>query len=55
MESKKYKVVKYFDTYPDGIVMTTDIKLDAEKECSRLNDKVKNKPLTEYIVRRGME
>lgn len=48
---KQYKVVKYFDTYSDGVAMVTADKDKADEECNRLNNKVKHLPHTEYIVR----
>ena len=48
---KKYKVVKYFDTYPDGVAMITEDEEKAKAECGRLNKKVKHLPKTKYLVR----
>ncbi len=48
---KKYKVVRYFDTYADGVMLVTEDEEEAKKECAKLNERVRDKPLTEYIIR----
>ena len=55
VSKKTYKVVKYFDTYPDdGAVMTTEDLEKAKLECVKMNEKVKHLPHTEYLVRSCM-
>jgi len=49
--SKRYKVVRYFDTYPEAIVKS-DLSLDEAEEIAKVyNDKAQHKQLTEYEVR----
>lgn len=33
----KFKVVRYWDTYPDGVVATCDTEEEAEKIVSQMN------------------
>ena len=50
-DEKLYKVVRYFDTYPEA-TLETELSFDeAEELAKRYNDKIKHKPLTEYLVR----
>lgn len=35
----KFKVVRYWDTYPDGLIATCDTKEEAEKICEEYNKK----------------
>ena len=45
----KFKVVRYWDTYPDGVVATCDTKEEAEKICKEY---LRNrKPMYDYLVR----
>lgn len=48
---KKYKVTRYFDCYPSGIVYCTcDTIEEARLKRNEANDKVKNLPYTEYHI-----
>lgn len=49
----KYKVVRYFDTYPDRLIATCDTKEEAEK----IRDKYleNRKALYDYEVRKENE
>lgn len=38
----KFKVVRYWDTYPDGVVATCDTKKEAEKITERYSRKLMN-------------
>lgn len=49
MEEKIYKVVRYFDTYPDGIVQSNLDYQSAKKLSSELN-KNNKRPYIEYLV-----
>lgn len=50
MEDKKYKFVRYFDDYPDGLVESNLDYDSAEKLANELNNKNK-RHLVEYLVR----
>ena len=44
-----FKVVRYWDTYPDGVVATCDTKKEAEKVRKEY---LRNcKPMYDYLVR----
>lgn len=34
-QTYKWKVVRYFDTYPDGVVSSHTTKEDAQEACSK--------------------
>ena len=51
MENKKYKVVRYFDSYPAAIIHKGLDLAAAEEKADHLNSKIKHKPFTEYLVR----
>lgn len=38
----KFKVVRYWDTYPDGVIATCDIEEEAEKISARYSRKLMN-------------
>lgn len=46
----KFKVVRYFDTYPDGLVAICDTKEEAEKIKDEYLEN--RKPLYDYLVRK---
>ena len=46
----KFKVVRYWDTYPDGVVATCDTEEEAEKICKEYLKKCK--PMYNYLVRK---
>ena len=49
----KFKVVRYWDTYPDGVIATCDTEEEAEKIC---NGYCRNrKPMYDYLVRKEGE
>ena len=45
----KFKVIRYWDTYPDGVVATEE---EAEKICKEYRRK--RKPMYDYLVRKEM-
>ena len=49
----KFKVVRYWDTYPDGVVATCDTQEEAEKICKEYLKK--RKPMYDYLVRKENE
>lgn len=49
----KFKVVRYWDTYPDGVVATCDTKEEAEKICKEYRRK--RKSMYDYLVRKEGE
>lgn len=49
----KFKVVRYWDTYPDGVVATCDTEEEAEKICKEYLKK--RKPMYDYLVRKEGE
>ena len=54
MEDKKYIVVRYFDTYPDGVQVRNLDYQSAKKIADELNCK-NNRPYVEYLVRDSSE
>lgn len=46
----KFKVVRYWDTYPDGVVATCDTLEEAEKIRNKYSKK--RKPMYDYLVRK---
>lgn len=38
----KFKVVRYWDTYPDGVIATCDTEEEAEKITARYSRKLMN-------------
>lgn len=48
----KFKVVRYWDTYPDGVVATCDTE-EAEKICNKYRRS--RKPMYDYLVRKEGE
>lgn len=38
----KFKVVRYWDTYPDGVIATCDTEEEAEKISARYSRKLMN-------------
>lgn len=49
----KFKVVRYWDTYPDGVVATCDTKEEAEKIRKEY---LRNcEPMYDYLVREENE
>ena len=49
----KFKVVRYWDTYPDGVVATCDTEEEAEKICKEYRRK--RKPMYDYLVKKEDE
>lgn len=49
----KFKVVRYWDTYPDGVVATCDTEGEAEKICNKYRRS--RKPMYDYLVRKEGE
>ena len=49
----KCKVVRYCDTYPDGVIATCDTYEEAEKICNEYRRK--RKPMYDYLVRKEGE
>lgn len=49
----KFKVIRYWDTYPDGVVATCDTEEEAEK--IRKEYLKKRKPMYDYLVRKENE
>lgn len=49
----KFKVVRYWDTYPDVVVATCDTEEEAEKICKEYCRK--RKPMYDYLVRKEGE
>ncbi len=49
----KFKVVRYWDTYPDGVVATCDTQEEAEKICKEYLKK--RKSMYDYLVRKENE
>lgn len=47
----KFKVVRYWDTYPDGVVATCDT--EEEKICNKYRRNCK--PMYDYLVRKENE
>ena len=46
-----YTVEKYFDTYPDGVCLTTEDEELAKETCRKKNKEVSHLPKTKYIIR----
>lgn len=47
----KFKVVRYWDTYPDGVIATCDTEEEAEKICKKyLNNR---KPIVRLFSQKG--
>lgn len=44
-----FKVVRYWDTYPDGVVAICNTEEEAEKICKEYRRK--RKPMYDYLVR----
>ena len=53
IDMTKFKVVRYWDTYPDGVVATCDTEEEAEKICKEYLKK--RKPMYDYLVRKENE
>ena len=53
IDMTKFKVVRYWDTYPDGVVATCDTEEEAEKICKEYRRK--RKPMYDYLVRKENE
>lgn len=49
----KFNVVRYWDTYPDGVVATCDTEEEAEKICNEYRRN--RKPMYDYLVRKENE
>lgn len=49
----KFKVVRYWDTYPDGVVATCDTEEEAEKIRKKYLSN--RKPMYDYLVRKENE
>ena len=49
----KFKVIRYWDTYPDGVIATCDTEEEAEKICNKYRRN--RKPMYDYIVRKEGE
>ena len=50
----KFKVVRYWDTYPDGVIATCDTEEEeAEKICKKYLSNCK--PMYDYLVRKENE
>ncbi len=43
-------VVRYWDTYPDGVIATCDTEEEAEKICNKYRRN--RKPMYDYLVRK---
>lgn len=50
IDMTKFKVVRYWDTYPDGTVATCDTEEEAEKICNEYRRNCK--PMYDYLVRK---
>lgn len=46
----KFNVVRYWDTYPDGVIATCDTEEVAEKICKEYRRK--RKSMYDYLVRK---
>ena len=53
IDMTKFKVVRYWDTYPDRVVATCDTEEEAEK--IRKEYLKKCKPMYDYLVRKENE
>lgn len=49
----KFKVVRYWDTYPDRVIATCDTEEEAEKICNEYRRN--SKPMYDYLVRKDGE
>lgn len=49
----KFKVVRYWDTYPDRVITTCDTEEEAEKICNEYRRN--RKPMYDYLVRKENE
>lgn len=49
----KFKVVRYWDTYPDRVIATCDTGEEAEKICNEYRRN--RKPMYDYLVRKENE
>lgn len=49
----KFKVVRYWDTYPDRVIATCDTEEEAEKICNEYRRN--RKPMYDYLVRKENE
>ena len=49
----KFRVVRYWDTYHGGVVVTCDTKEEAEKICNEYRRN--SKPRYDYLVRKEGE
>ena len=49
----KFKVVRYWDTYPDGVIATCYTKEEAEKICNEYRRN--RKPMYDYLIRKEGE
>ena len=53
IDMTKFKVVRYWDTYPDGVIATCDTEEEAEKICNKYRRN--RKPMYDYLVRKDGE
>jgi hypothetical protein len=49
----EYKVVEYFDTYPCSTAGVYETEEEAKAKADELNELVKHKPKTVYLVRQN--
>lgn len=53
IDMTKFKVVRYWDTYPDRVITTCDTEKEAEKICNKYRRNCK--PMYDYFVRKEGE
>ena len=46
----KFKVIRYWDTYPDGVVAICNTEEDAEQICNKYRRS--RKPMYDYLIRK---
>ena len=46
----KFKVIRYWDTYPDGVVAICNTEEEAEKICNKYRRS--RKPMYDYLIRK---
>lgn len=50
----RYKIVKYFDDHYEGIVESNLSGNEAIEKADRLNDSVKHRPYTKYMIKQQL-
>jgi hypothetical protein len=50
-KNTRYKVVEYFDTYPCSTAGVYQTEQEAKIKADELNEQIKHKPNTVYLVR----